>query len=242
MRLPSNVENVMLRTIFTLTILVASLCVSLASSLAEETLSGRARFELFGMLNEYMSRFPDGETIEGFYSSERAKAAHFDQVLRQFCKEEKLAPHYERRTLPEGQIVYLSKPIAEAIDIYYATGSINEAVFTNASDEDLLRYVNGAYFRFGDKKRAVLYMPNGGRKMRTVGMVLSRLGCTRVRMYSSRMNMVPTAYVLLFSPTATVKARLGILAETSLGDLDDNLGKYLSFDEEITAKQKLKKP
>jgi hypothetical protein len=199
---------------------------------------GRTRFEVFGMLNEYASRVPDGATIEGFYSSEvetrPAVVAHFEELLREFCGEEHLAPKYEKKNYPQGGIAFVSPPIAEVIDKYYRTGALDESVFDDASDEDLLRYVAGAYLREGDrKKRAVLYMANAARKMRTVGVILARLGCKHVRMYSSRMKLIPTTYVLLFSPSPKVKTNLGILSEAALSDLGDPLDKVLSLEEEI---------
>lgn len=215
-------------------------CLSSLATSPEKASVGRAKFELYGMLNEYMARFCDGHTVERFYPHETAVAAHFEEVLRQFCAEEHITPKYEKRIETEGHISFSSAAIAAAVDKYYPSGVLEESVFADASQADLLRYVAGAYQREGDeKKRAVLFMANAPRKMRTVGMVLARLGCTHVRMYSSRMTMVPTSFVLLFSPSTEVKSKLGIQAEVSLAELPDGLGRFLTLEEEIQANQAL---
>jgi len=172
--------------------------------------------------------------IEAFYPHETAIAAKFEKVLRQFCTEEHLPLNYEKKIGQEGAILFYSAEIAQSINKHYPKGVLDESVFADASQEDLLCYVAGSYLREGDdKQRAVFYMANADRKMHTVGVMLARLGCTHVRMYNSGNNSIPTSFVLLFTPNSLVKSKLGIQTEISLADLPDDLGKILSLEEEI---------
>ena len=193
---------------------------------------GKAKFELLGMLNEYIERRTDGKTIEKFYGDDLPIIPHFEEVLKQFCREEHLPAEYG--PMQGGDLT--SPAIASAIDKYYRNGTLDESVFNGASEEDLLRYVAGAYLRFGDeKKRSLFLMYNAPEKMRTVGHVLAKLGCTKIRLYDSGYHLVPTTFVLLFSPSPKVKEKLGIRAEAVPGKIAPGLDDKLTFKEEIRA-------
>jgi len=187
--------------------------------------TGHTRFEVFGMLGEYVARDTDGiriEEFDGYYPTETGAAAHFEKLLRAFCAEEGINPTFDKKVGSEGDIIFFSPAIAAVIDRHYTNGTLDESVFDGASDEDLLRYVAGAYLRFGDdKKRAVIVELNAGRKLHTVGIVLSRLGCSGVKLYYTT-NLVPASCVLVFSPSQRVKKRLGILKELAVSELTDH--------------------
>jgi hypothetical protein len=66
--------------------------------------------------------------------------------------------------------------------------------------------------------------------------VLSKLGCSGVKLYSTKMAMSLTSFVLVFSPSPTVKRRLGIQKEVAVSDLSE-FNNTLELEEEIPPNQ-----
>ena len=201
--------------------------------------AGHTRFEVFGMLDEYVGRFSDGQLIETFSGGETALAAHFERLLRAFCTEEGINPTFDKKVGQEGCIMFFSPAIADAIDRHYTNGVLDESVFDGVSDEDLLRYVAGAYLRLGDEKKSVILGANAVQKLHTVGLVLHRLGCSGVKLYCTR-DLVPTSVILVFRPSQRVKKRLGIQKEAAVSELAYFKKNILELVEEIPPNQATK--
>jgi hypothetical protein len=204
-------------------ILLLSLTQALeAADKQQQPSHGRALFELLGMLDEYMGRHIDGKTVESFGVNEKNVADRFEKVLREYCEEEGLKPDFQKQVDPSAEaIIFTSPVIAASLNNHftnprgdeYGGSYLDPVVFKDATQADLLRYVEGAYERFGrDKGRAVIYMANESGKAEAVGEAMANLGCTRVRIYAS-VNTSPTSTVLLFSPSPVVRDALDIRSE-----------------------------
>jgi hypothetical protein len=186
------------------------------------------------MLDEYGGRpMDDASFIERFYPSEAAAADHFETVLRQFCVDESLPREWHRAKGSAGHITFSGGRIAAAINTSYSAdarygfglyrvGVLSRSVSRAASRPDMLRYVVGAYIRYGDcdgrlknsksAHRAFFNMANNYSKVCILVDFLSRLGCTNIRYYTSE-NTVPTSSFLSFSPSPEVRALTGIRHE-----------------------------
>lgn len=196
------------------------------------------------MLDEYGGRpldWDSGTFIERFYPAETAEAAQFERLLREFCTDESLPKDWHRTKGSAGHITFSGSRIAAAINTSYSAdagygygmyqvGALSRSVSRDASRGDMLRYVTGAYFRFGDyngrflnsksSPRAMFSMANNYSKACVLVDFLSRLGCTNVRCYdTTRAMTVPTQIVLTFSPNDEVRACLGIRREMTQQEL-----------------------
>ncbi len=229
------------RTLIAVSIALLASCVhrsGIAATPHADT--GHARFEIYGMLGEYESRYSDGKRIEGFdgtfqyYLQETPLAAHFERLLRAFCAEEGINPKFDKKIESSGSITitFFSPAIAAAIDCHYIDGSLDRSVFDGASDEDLLRYAAGAYLRFGHDKINGITAGNAFRKLHTVGLVLHRLGCSGVKLYYLK-ETVPTVVILVFSPSPRVKKRLGIQKEVAISEIVDSRTRTIELVKEI---------
>ena len=155
-------------------------------------------------------------------------------MLREFCVEESLPPHWSITTDKAGHIDFHGERIAASINKSYAltehapgpTGELKRSVVRSATRADMLLYVTGAYMRYGDTdlwhpkgpnpRRAFFSTANSGSKFRVLKHFLSRLGCTNIRLYDSSEAMtIPTQSYLSFSPTDEVKAATGIRREVT---------------------------
>jgi hypothetical protein len=190
---------------------------------------GRPRYELLGLLNEYGGRpLSDPFLVEDFYGSEKAAANRFEKVLREFCADESLPQNWLRvkeKKEQGGGILFGSKEITASINTSYSVsphggflgervGVLSKSTLRSASRADMLRYVAGAYIRYGDLNsahRALFSMANNYRKMCVVVYFLQRLGCSDIRFYVA--DTIPAGLVLTFSPSAEVKAVTGIRRE-----------------------------
>jgi len=193
---------------------------------------GNARFELLGMLDEYGGRpLDDAGSIERFYPAETAKADHFEKVLGEVCADESLPKDWLRDKENAGHIHFIGKVIAASINSSYvadsrygfggdAVGVLAPSVLRSASKADMLRYIAGAYVRYGDDQsahRAFFSAPNNGGKFCVLTDFLSRLGCDDIRFYDDQAT--PTGGVLTFRPSAEVKAVTGISREITPEEL-----------------------
>ncbi|EDY16884.1 hypothetical protein CfE428DRAFT_5513 [Chthoniobacter flavus Ellin428] len=204
--------------------------------------AGRARFELLGMLDEYEGRSlpdpahsapSDGFLIESFYGSEVAAANHFEKVLREFCVEESLPQNWKRLDEKEtegGHIFFGSTEITAAINTSFTAdprdplhGVVAAEVLRSATRADMLRYVAGAYVRFGDYQsahRAFFHAANNFSKFCVLTDFLSRLGCRHLRFYDDTdAGTAPSILVLTFRPSLKVKAVTGIRRELTAKEL-----------------------
>jgi hypothetical protein len=194
----------------------------------------RARFELLGMLRESPAKTPDTAIIERFDAKEVDAMARFEELLRDFCEQEKIPADYRKSPEPEtGTIVYLSPEIARTLWQYYQDEKLDDSLMAEVSNEELLGYVAGVYSRFGNEKmRPIILQENGRRRLETLGRVLARLGCRRLLIYGTGTHFDLPVYALTFSPTRKVAWRLGILGSVTLDQLGA-FSKSLTFLEEI---------
>jgi hypothetical protein len=186
--------------------------------------AGKARFEIFGMLSEYMGRDLCPPHIESFYPSERKQVLRFEQVLNEFAVEEGVPARWKRTRLFSGHYDFANQAISKAINQYYTAQDHPYAIgakigyltpphtFKNATKPDLLRFVAGVYTRQGDRdsaRRAMFDSANDPEKMLILASVLQKLGCTDVMLFRSK-NEVPTSFCLFFNPSPDVAKWVGI--------------------------------
>ena len=201
---------------------------------------GRPRFELLGMLDEYGGRpMNDDSFIESFYPSEAAVADHFETVLREFCADESLPKDWHRIKEAAGHITFSGRRIAASINTSYVAdarygfglypvGVLARTVSKCASRADMLRYVVGAYIRYGDcdgrldnlksDHRAFFSMANNYFKVCVLENFLSRLGCANICFYTAE-NSTPSLLFLTFGPSEKVKVLTGIRREITLREM-----------------------
>jgi len=201
---------------------------------------GHARFEVLGMLDDYMGRLLGrGNFIERFYPSQKVQADRFEQLLNELCAEDHLPKHWQRKKQKEGHITFTGMEIAKAInrnfeaydDGFYTrssigpTGRLSSAVFQSASQADLLRYIAGAQTRFGSSTHQAIFIgANCGNKFELLADVLARLGCSNIRLYCTQ-ELVPTTYILLFSPSLNVQERTGMRHEVTSAEIKERYSK-----------------
>jgi hypothetical protein len=184
---------------------------------------GRARFEVFGMLSEYMGRDLSPTHIESFYPHERTQVKRFEQLLNEFAVEEGVAAKWKYVRRLSGHHDFSSEAIAQAINRYYPAqahpyaigakvGYLTPIAFRVATKADLLRFIKGAYCRYGDRdhtRRAILNSANDPEKMFLLANALQKLGCTDVKLFRSK-HEVPTSFCLVFTPSPDVVRCAGI--------------------------------
>jgi hypothetical protein len=196
---------------------------------------GRAKFEIFGMKDEYLMLYDamlhdfDARTIERFYPSESVVAAHFDKLLPVYCAEEGIAPEFVKKVDADGFISFISPTIANNIRSHYAKGALKESELDGASPHDLLRYLLGAYIRYNYKQAAIISAANSPYKAHNLAVILSNLGCSDVKLYTY--NAVPVSYLVIFSPTEDLRQKLGIHKEISFATLNKAFGDDLKLHE-----------
>jgi len=201
---------------------------------------GRARYEILGMLDEYGGRpLYDAASIESFYGNEKPAADHFEKVLGEFCAEESLPKDWRRADAGGGgRIEFTGTRIASAINASYTkdaragfglydVGVVSASVRRAASRDDMLRYVAGAYIRYGDPdhpsgpgadRRAFINVANNYTKLSLLTDFLTRLGCTNLRYYIDD-SSAPTGSLLAFTPTPEVKAATGVAREITEAEI-----------------------
>lgn len=201
---------------------------------------GRTKFEIFGMMDEYRMTCAtfDGETIEGFYSSEADAAARFKELLPAYCKEEGIGQGFISELGSNGSVIFISPIIARSIRSHYedggfgqGTGALKESEFANASNLDLLRYLRGVYFRNNYKEAEVILAANAPSEMRRAGAILSKMGCRGVRIYIN--ENIPETFALFFSPTPKLRKFLGIKNTVMFDDVNKACGNRLKLSEQI---------
>lgn len=192
-----------------------------------------ARFEILGMLDEYMGRTLEEDFVERFYPSERRAASRFRDLLRELCVSEKISPDWRRIRGPEGHIYFESATIAATLNSHYSlvpaywiggtVGYLQEDALRSASRAELICFVRGSYTRFGDKRRRPIFKgANLAEKFRLLGDVIKRLGCDEVCLYDDRITQrIPTSYTLTFQPTPELIQILGVRPQLSDADVKE---------------------
>jgi hypothetical protein len=183
-------------------------------------------YHMLGMLDEYISRGnywtgrPKPNLVEGFYPGETELADYFEALMLQFRDETPFPFDYSRETGDQGHHRFYSTELSELINSFYKgpngyQGTLYRKVFCEASEEDMLAYIEGAYMRYGASYSILndnyIDMANGTRKIVTIGYVLKTIGCDSVSVYvSSCEGCAPGISLVMFEPNQVVTDRLGI--------------------------------
>ena len=234
-----QLANPMKRTLAIISAAVMVSCASRHQVGIQGPLNGHPRFEIFGMLDEYWGRQLADSRIESFYPDERTAADHFEKLLSEFAKDERVPPHWRRHVGSSGHVTFDNLAVAAAINSYYRidpdlstspstpAGTLDSKIFEGASRADMLRYIAGAYVRRGDGaglKRSLFCDANACYKFPMLAEILRHLGCRNVILYSNAgSDLIPTGYLLTFSATTEVRSALGIEREIS----DDERTKWI---------------
>jgi hypothetical protein len=159
-------------------------------------LAGKAKLtpamcEMLGMAAEYISRFdhwsgkPRPGHVESFYPHEIKLAAAYEKLIAAYQKESGLRLTYRRKEGPHGHVHLGSDQLSTIINSFYVLknklATLDRKLILSSSKVCRLRYVTGAYARYGDKGRNVIRMANAGQKVETIGHVLGHHGVLQTR-------------------------------------------------------------
>ena len=187
-------------------------------------------YEILGMLSEYLSRFnyytnePHPGLIESFYPKEMKVVERFEKLLADHADITGLREHWEKETGKQGHVRFMSSALADVINSFYVRigmrysvravyekrwVTLDPEVFASTAKDNMLRFLQGAYSRFGlpDKSSAIM-MANAPYKMETIASVLKKLDCSYVMVYV--LPSIPHRYQIHFSPSLEVRESLGI--------------------------------
>lgn len=175
-----------------------------ASPTGDRHLTG-PMYEILGMLNEYMSRFdyytgePHPGMIEWIYPVELDIVDRFEKLLSAHAQITGLKKDWKKEIGKQGHVRFISPQWANILNSFYVKigdrwvtsdpsrknwATLNPAIFENASQEEMLCFLQGAYSRFSLKDRSsAIMMANAPYKMETIAGVLQRLMCTHVKVY-----------------------------------------------------------
>lgn len=195
---------------------------AMARTVAVPLIRTPAMYELLGMADEYMSRFdfykgtPRPGFVEQFYPKEAQLAEAYVRLIRALEKESGRRFKVERKLGPQGHIELRSDALAAAINAHYVkvdgrTATLDRAALLRAPQAQLLRYLRGAYARYGRNNTSSLRMANAPHKIETLGHVLKKLGCADVVIYATK-RTIPGVFEVHFRPSPTVRKALPIKA------------------------------
>ena len=174
-------------------------------------------FEMLGMLGEYLGRHgmldrPQPGLVEGFYPGEQALAKTFEKLVKAYRKETGLAFDHRFEVEQSGAVRLTSPELADLVNSLYVSqngfSTLDTKLLAGASREQRLRYLEGAYRRFGDGKQNLIRMANGRAKVVAIAQVLKDLGCTDVVTHEH--DGFPMSFEVTFTPTKALFERLGI--------------------------------
>lgn len=164
--------------------------------------------EMLGLADEYISRFdyysgkPRPGMVESFYPHETALAAAYEQLIAAYSKESGERLSHTRKVGPQGHVTLVSDRLATIINSFYVQqarlATLDPKLILGASRTCQLRYLKGAYARYGDAGRNAIRMANASMKVETIGRLLKQLGCKRVAVFST--DTIPTGTMVFFEP------------------------------------------
>jgi hypothetical protein len=209
----------------TLTIVLSAVVVNAAQWDNEKNLQRdlnltEPMYEILGMLGEYISRFSyyDGEPhpnlIEIFYPNEIDLVEPFENLLVAHADITGLKKDWKKEKGKQGHIMFYSSLWSNIINSYYIKvekqiATLNTAIFDNASQNEMLRFLQGANERFGAKdKSSSIEMTNAPYKVETIANVLKKLGCKDIVIFV--LPALPHGYQVHFNPSPVVKKVLSI--------------------------------
>ena len=186
--------------------------------------------EMLGMLNEYLSRFnyytnePHPSLIETFYPKETKVVERFEKLLADHAKITGMRRDWKKEIGKQGHVRFMSEAWADVINSFYVRietrysvravyekqwATLDPEIFAGASRRNMLRFLQGAYSRFGlpDKSSSIM-MANAPYKMQVIADVLKKLGCSDVTIFV--LPSIPHLYQVHFAPCPVVREGLGI--------------------------------
>jgi hypothetical protein len=197
------------------------LCPDGTYSDTQEQYLTNSMYQLLGMLEEYISRFnyytgePHPDRVERFYTSEGDSADYFEELIQEYLQECQVPFEYTRAVGPQG-IIFSSTDLSAIVNSFYIKvtdhiATLDRNVFCEASEEDMLAYIEGAYMRYGIENESLIEMANAWLIMETVGYVLKELGCSHIAIFDTgATGAAPTVYAVIFEPSELVAHRLDI--------------------------------
>ena len=175
-------------------------------------------FNILGMLGEYISRFyafngkPIPYYIIDFGPDDKSLINYFEKCIEEYKMTCPVDFDYTKELKPYGYIRFNSVKLVKIINAFYidinSTATLDSTIFNDASIDDMLNYIEGAYLRFGIKNKNRIVIANAYYKIKTIAMVLKKLGCTDVITYS--IFSIPTGNSVIFKPNKLVRNRLKI--------------------------------
>jgi hypothetical protein len=163
-------------------------------------------FNILGMLGEYISRFyafhgkPIPYYIIGFGPDDKSLINYFEKCIEEYKKTCPVDFDYTKEHKRYGYVRFNSVRLAKIINAFY--------IDINSTATDMLNYIEGAYLNFGIKNKNRIVIANAYYKIKTIAMVLKKLGCTDVITYS--IFSIPTGNSVIFKPKKLVRNRLKI--------------------------------
>lgn len=215
-----------IRRCLTILTIIISAFFSNAASLQEAKPSWNEKhltepmFEILGLLGEYISRFspytgvPMPDLIERFYPNEIEKADRLEALLGEHAVITGLKKDWRREIGKQGHVWLYSQAWSAIVNSFYVkvekkTATLDAGIFDRATQAEMLRFLRGAYARYGSKdKGSTILMANAPYKVTTISLVLKKLGCTAIAIY--RTYRMPNLFQAHFNPSPAVKEFLGI--------------------------------
>lgn len=177
-----------------------------------------AMFEMLGLADEYISRFdyitgkPRPGLVESFYPHEIKLSQRYERLIKAHIKQSGVKLKYTRKVHGQGHISFHSPGLAATINSFYRLegklATLDHRHLFKASRKNQLRYLKGAYARYGRDASNLFAMANATYKVTTIGRLLKKLGCTRVEVYTTR--TLPTGTDVFFVPGKRLARELGI--------------------------------
>jgi hypothetical protein len=219
-----------------------------ASPTGDRHLTG-PMYEILGILSEYISRFdcysgePHPDLLETFYPSELDLADRFEKLLAAHAQITGLKRDWRRKIGKQGHVNFLSSLWSNALNSFYVRvgkrwpgsspvernwATLDPAIFVNASREDMLRFLQGAYSRYGSKdKSSAIEMANASFKVETIAGVLKKMACVHVTIFV--LPLLPHGYRVHFDPSPAVRELLGIQRTVMAPKNDTRCGNWKLF-------------
>ena len=231
------VEMVTIRLRYLLIVLVLVALVSCESNrfdnqiLHRDTHLTESMYEILGMLSEYISRFDYGtgepipDLIEYFYPHETNHADRLESLLKSHADMTGLRQDWRKEIGRQGHIYFYSSQWSRIINSFYikvdrTTATLDPTVFQQASQSEMLRFIQGVYVRYGNNdKRSAIRMANAPYKIETIASVLKKLGCSDIVIFV--LEYIPHSYQVHFNPSPIVIERLNIEQVALKPDMSD---------------------
>ena len=182
-------------------------------------------FKILGMLDRYIGSYAGGiyeelypDRLADFYSSHEDMADYFERLIQQFRDETQFPFEYTREVEDSGEIIFTSEELSKLINsfiinLWDRTSTLDRNVFCDASEENMLSYIESAYMTTGSElsnlKENWIYVLSGFDRFVTMGLVLKALGCNNVVIYQDTKSQF-SDYMVYFDPNELVEGRLGI--------------------------------